>query len=93
LCSVRTVTVNIREGEVTLIQDMKISLFQLVTVLGLVLVAALSGCAAHDETLQSRIEKDVNNPDTGNIQLGSKSYNQFSQEYDPAWPFGPLSTH
>ncbi|HYY26789.1 MAG TPA: hypothetical protein VE860_02545 [Chthoniobacterales bacterium] len=71
---------------------MKISLFQLLTVFALMLIGTLSGCAAHDETLQSRIERDVNNPDSGNIQLGPRTYNQSSQEYEAAWPFGPLST-
>jgi hypothetical protein len=80
-----------REGAV-LIHDMRNCSFQLLTVLGSILVATLSGCASHDETLQSRIERDINNPDSGNIHLGTSYYNQHAQEFEQAWPFGPLST-
>jgi hypothetical protein len=75
-----------------LIHDMRNCSFQLLTVLGSILVATLSGCASQDETLQNRIERDIHNPDSGNIQLGTSYYNQHAQEFEPAWPFGPLST-
>lgn len=79
--------------EAVLIHDMRNCSFQLLTVLGSILVATLSGCASHDETLQSRMERDINNPDSSNsnVQLGNSHYNQAAQQFEEAWPFGPQS--
>jgi hypothetical protein len=58
-----------------------------------VVIALSSGCASSDETLQSRIENKINNPETNsNVPPPtSKHYNSFSQDYESAWPFGPYS--
>jgi len=74
---------------------MRISLCRsLVACWFVVAVTALScGCASSDETLQSRIENKINNPETSsNVAPPSpEHYNQFAQEFESAWPFGPYS--
>jgi len=75
-----------------LVHDMRISWFRLLTVLGLTLGGALSGCASHDTTLQSKIESDIHNPDSGNVQLTPNHFNSFAQDFESEWPFGPQSS-
>ena len=61
-------------------------------ILGYMTALSLSSCASSDAPLQSRIERKINTPDNGNVKIGTATYNQFSQQFEEPWPFGPYST-
>ena len=61
-------------------------------VLGSVMLLSLSSCASSDAPLQSRIERKIDTPNNGNVDIGVSHYNKFSQGFEDAWPFGPYST-
>jgi hypothetical protein len=61
-------------------------------VLGSVMPLSLSSCASSDAPLQSRIERKIDTPNSGNVEIGTANYNKFSQEFDEPWPFGPYSS-
>jgi hypothetical protein len=67
-------------------------LFLSLAVLGYVTPLILSSCASSDTPLQSRIERKIETPNNGNVEIGTAHYNQFSQEFEDPWPFGPYST-
>ena len=60
--------------------------------LAYVTALSLSSCASSDIPLQSRIERKIETPNNGNVEIGTAHYNQFSQEFEDPWPFGPYST-
>jgi hypothetical protein len=64
-------------------------------ILGSVMPLSLSSCASSDNSLQSRIERKIDAPAKtgGGVDMGPYHYNQFSQGYEPPWPFGPYSTY
>jgi hypothetical protein len=62
-------------------------------VLGSVIPLSLSSCASSDSSLQSRIERKIDAPVNRGVDMGPYHYNQFSQGYEPPWPFGPYSTY
>jgi hypothetical protein len=51
----------------------------------------LSSCASSDGSLQSRIERKVDNPDKENVQIGTAHYNEYAKGFEEPWPFGPYS--
>ena len=53
---------------------------------------SLSSCVSSDAPLQSRIERKIDTPNSGNVDIGASHYNSFSQEFDDPWPFGPYAT-
>jgi len=61
-------------------------------VLGSVMPLSLSSCASGDSSLQSRIEGKIKTPVNNGIQIDSEHYNQFSQDFEGPWPFGPYSS-
>jgi hypothetical protein len=70
---------------------MRILFFRLLVVAGSVLVLSLSACASNNGSLQSRIERKVENPESGNVQIGTAHYNSYSKGFESPWPFGPYS--
>ena len=56
------------------------------------MLLSLSSCASSDAPLQSRIERKIDTPNNGNVDIGVSHYNKFSQGFEDAWPFGPYST-
>jgi hypothetical protein len=61
-------------------------------VLGSLMPLSLSSCVSSDTPLQTRIENKIDTSNKGNVELGTAHYNQFSQEFDSPWPFGPYSS-
>lgn len=61
-------------------------------VLGSVMPLSLSSCASSDSTLESRIEHKINTPANNGVEIDSEHYNQFSQDFEGPWPFGPVSS-
>jgi len=55
------------------------------------MLPAFNGCASNRGDLQGRIESKLNTPDTGHVQIGTATYNRYSQQFDEPWPFGPYS--
>jgi hypothetical protein len=72
---------------------MKYLIFLPLWVLGSVMLLSLSSCASSDNSLQSRIERKIKAPVNSGVDIGPYNYNQFSQDYEPPWPFGPYSTY
>ena len=72
---------------------MKYLIFLPLWVLGSVMLLSLSSCASSDNSLQSRIEGKIKAPANSGVDMGPYHYNQFSQGYEPPWPFGPYSTY
>ncbi len=62
-------------------------------VLGSLMPLSLSSCVSSDAPLQSRIERKIDTPNNDNVDIGTAHYNQFSQEFDEPWPFGPYSSY
>ena len=71
---------------------MRILFFLPLVLLGYVTPLSLSSCANSDVPLQSRIERKIETPNNSNVDIGVAHYNQFSQEFEEPWPFGPYST-
>jgi hypothetical protein len=70
---------------------MRIPYFRWLVALGSVIVLNLSACAGNDGSLQSRIERKVENPQSENVQIGADHYNAYSKGFEQPWPFGPYS--
>jgi len=58
---------------------------------GAVVFLGLSACAGSNGSLQSRIERKVDNPENENVQIGPAHYNAYSKGFEEPWPFGPYS--
>ena len=71
---------------------MRYFIFLPLFVLGTVMPLSLSSCASGDSSLQSRIERKIDVPANSGVNMGTGHYNQFSQDYELPWPFGPYST-
>jgi hypothetical protein len=61
-------------------------------ILGSVMPLSLSSCVSRDSSLQSRIESKIKTPVNNGIQIDAEHYNQFSQDFEGPWPFGPYSS-
>jgi hypothetical protein len=72
--------------------NMRNLLFLPLVLLGYVTPLILSSCASSDTPLQSRIERKIETPNNGNVEIGTAHYNQYSQQFEEPWPFGPYST-
>ena len=70
---------------------MRVLFFRSPVALGFVLGLGLSACASHDTSLQSRIERKIENPEGGNVQIGTAHYNPYAKDFEEPWPFGPYS--
>lgn len=70
---------------------MKILFFRLLVGVGSVLVLGFSACVGSNGSLQSRIERKVDNPDNEHVQIGTAHYNPYSKGFEEPWPFGPYS--
>jgi hypothetical protein len=60
-------------------------------VIGAAIVFSLSACASSNGSLQSRIERKIQNPDNEAVKIGTEHYNPFAKDFEQAWPFGPYS--
>jgi protein involved in sex pheromone biosynthesis len=58
---------------------------------GAAIVFSLSGCASSNGSLQSRIERKVDNPDKDSVKITTAHYNAYAKDFESAWPFGPYS--
>jgi hypothetical protein len=70
---------------------MRIPFCRSLVVLGFALGLGLSACASHNGSLQSKIERKIENPEADNVQIGTAHYNSFSKNFEEPWPFGPYS--
>ena len=71
--------------------EMRTLFLRLLRVFGAAVVLGLTGCANNNKSLQSRIERKVDNPDTDSVQIGTAHYNPYSKGFEEPWPFGPYS--
>lgn len=71
--------------------DMRILLFRLLVGFGFVIAFGLPACASHGGSLQSRIERKIENPESDPVQIGTAHYNPYSKGFEEPWPFGPYS--
>jgi hypothetical protein len=71
---------------------MRYFIFLPLIILGSVMPLSLSSCVSGDGSLQSRIESKIKTPVNNGIQIDSEHYNQFSQDFEGPWPFGPYSS-
>jgi hypothetical protein len=83
---------NLDPREIEKGMNMRNLLFLPLILLGYVTPLSLSSCASSNTPLQSRIERKIETPNNGNVEIGTAHYNQFSQEFEDPWPFGPYST-
>jgi hypothetical protein len=60
-------------------------------VVGAAIVFSLSACASSNGSLQSRIERKVQNPDNEAVKISAEHYNPYAKGFEGAWPFGPYS--
>jgi hypothetical protein len=72
--------------------SMRNLLFLPLVLFGYVSLLSLSSCLSSDLPLQSRIERKIETPDNSNVNIGTARYNQYSQQFEEPWPFGPYST-
>jgi hypothetical protein len=70
---------------------MRVLAFRLLVAFGFVTPLGLSACATQNGSLQSRIERKIENPERENVQIGTAHYNPYSKEFEEPWPFGPYS--
>jgi hypothetical protein len=83
---------NLDPSEIEKGTNMRNLLFLPLVLLGYVTPLSLSSCASSDTPLQSRIERKIETPNSGNVEIGTAHYNQYSQQFEEPWPFGPYST-
>ena len=70
---------------------MRILFFRLLVALESAILLGLSACASDNGSLQTRIERKVENPESDNVKMGTAHYNPSSKGFEDAWPFGPYS--
>ena len=70
---------------------MRMLFFRLLVALEFAILLGLSACASDNGSLQTRIERKVDNPESDNVKIGTAHYNPSSKGFEDAWPFGPYS--
>jgi protein involved in sex pheromone biosynthesis len=58
---------------------------------GAAIVFSLSACVSSNGSLESRIERKVQNPDNQAVKITTEHYNPYAKGFEGAWPFGPYS--
>jgi hypothetical protein len=70
---------------------MRILFFRLLVAFESAILLGLSACASDNGSLQTRIERKVENPESDNTKIGTAHYNPSAKDFEKPWPFGPYS--
>jgi hypothetical protein len=70
---------------------MRTLIFRSLVAFEFVIALGLSACASNNGSLQSRIERKIENPESEHVQIGTAHYNPYSKGFEEPWPFGPYS--